>query len=39
MWISNCGHIFRVGGIILHPTGVFSNVVMQKNRHDSKKTI
>ena len=37
MWISNCGHIFRVGGIILHPTGVFSNVLMQKKRHDSQK--
>ena len=23
MWISNRGHVFRFGGIILHPTGVF----------------
>ena len=38
MWISNCGHVFRVGGIILHPTSVFSNVLMQKKRHDSQKT-
>ena len=38
MWISNCGHIFRVGGIILHPTGAFSNVLMQKKRHDCQKT-
>ena len=37
MWISNCIHVFRFGGIILHPTGVFSNVLMQKKRHDSKK--
>ena len=38
MWISNCGHVFRVGGIILHPTGVFSNVLMQKKRHESRTT-
>ena len=38
MWISNCGHVFRVGGIILHLTGVFSNVLMQKKRHDSRTT-
>ena len=38
MWISNCGHVFRVGGIRLHPTGVFSNVLMQKKRHYSQKT-
>ena len=38
MWISNCCHVIRVGGIILHPTSVFSNVLMQKKRHDSQKT-
>ncbi len=38
MWISNRGHDFRVGGIRLHPTGVFSNVLMQKKRHGSRKT-
>ena len=37
MWISNRGHNFRVGGIRLHPTGVFSKVLMQKKRHDSRK--
>ena len=38
MWISNRGHVFRVGGIILHLTGVFSNVLMQKKRHYCQKT-
>ena len=38
MWLSNRGHDFRVGGIRLHPTGVFSNVLMQKKRHGSRKT-
>ena len=38
MWISNCGHVFRVGGVRLHPTGVFSNVLMQKKRHYCQKT-
>ena len=38
MWISNGGHVFRDGGIILHPSGVFSNVLMQKNRHGIRKT-
>ena len=38
MWISNRGHVFRIDGIILHPTGVFSNVLMQKKRHDCRKT-
>ena len=38
MWISNRGHVFRIGGIILHPTGVFSNVLMQKKRHESRTT-
>ena len=38
MWISNRGHVSRVGGIRLHPTGVFSNVLMQNKRHDCRKT-
>ena len=38
MWISNRGHVFRVGGVRLHPTGVFSNVLMQKKRHESRTT-
>ena len=38
MWIWNCGHVFRVGGVRLHPTGVFSNVLMPKKRHDCQKT-
>ena len=38
MWISNRGHVIRDGGIILHPIGVFSNVLMQKNRHGIRKT-
>ena len=29
---------FRDGGIILHPRGVFSNVLMQKKRHGIRKT-
>ena len=36
MWISNRGHVFRFGGIILHLTGVFSNVLMQNKRHCQK---
>ena len=39
MWIANCGHVFLVvGGVRLHPTGVFSNVLMQKKGHDCQKT-
>ena len=38
MWISNRGHVFRNGGIILHPSGVFSNVLMQEKRHAIRKT-
>ena len=38
MWISNCGHVFRVGGVGLHPTGVFWNVLIQKKRHYCQKT-
>ena len=38
MWISIRGHVFRDGGIILHPSGVFSNVLMQKKRHGIRKT-
>ena len=38
MWISNHGHVFCVRGIRLHPTGVLSNVLMKKKRHDNRKT-
>ena len=38
MWMSNRGHVFRDGGIILHPSGVFSNVLMQEKRHVIRKT-
>ena len=38
MWISNRGHVFCVRRIRLHPTGVFSNVLMTKKRHDNRKT-
>ena len=38
MWISNRGHVFCVRGIRLHPTGVFSNVLMKKKRHGNRKT-
>ena len=38
MWISNRCHVFRDGGIILHPSGVFSNVLMQKKRRGIRKT-
>ena len=38
MWISNRDHVFRDGGIILHPSGVFSNVLMQEKRHVIRKT-
>ena len=38
MWISNRGHVFRDGGIILHPSGVFWNVLMQKKRRGIRKT-
>ena len=38
MWISNRGHVLCVRGIRLHPTGVFSNVLMQNKRHDCRKT-
>ena len=38
MWISNRRHVYRVCGIILHPSGVFSNVLMQKKRHGFRKT-
>ena len=39
MWISNRGHVFRVRGIRIHPSGVFSNLLMQKKRHGSSKHI
>ena len=38
MWMSNRGHVFRNGGIILHASGVFSNVLMQEKRHVIRKT-
>ena len=38
MWISNRGHVFRDGGIILHSSGVFSNVLMQEKRRGIRKT-
>ena len=38
MRISTRGHVFRDGGIILHPSGVFSNVLMQEKRHGIRKT-
>ena len=38
MWISNRRHVYRVCGIRLHPTGVFSNVLMQNKRHENRKT-
>ena len=39
MWTSNRGHIFRVDCIHCHNIGVFSNVVMQKKRNVSRKTL
>ena len=38
MWISNRGHVFRECDIILHPIGVFWNVLMQEKRHGIRKT-
>ena len=38
IWISNRRHVFRVCGIRYHPTGVFSNVLMQNQRHENRKT-
>ena len=38
MWISNRRHVFSDGGIILHPSGVFSNVLMQEKRRVIRKT-
>ena len=38
MWISNPGHVFCVRGIRLHPTGVFSYVLMKKKRQGNRKT-
>ena len=37
MWISNRRHVYRVCGIRLHPNGVFSNVLMQNQRHENRK--
>ena len=38
IYISNRGHVFSDGGIILHPSGVFSNVLMQEKRRVIRKT-
>ena len=38
MWISDSRHVYRVCGIRLHPTGVFSNVLMQNKRNVNRKT-
>ena len=38
MWTSNRRHVYRVCGIRLHPTGVFSNVLMQNKRRGIRKT-
>ena len=38
MWISNRRYVYRVCGIRIHPTGVLSNVLMQKKRHGIRKT-
>ena len=38
MWTSNRRHVYRVCGIRLHPNGVFSNVLMQNQRHENLKT-
>ena len=36
MWMSNRGHVFRDGGLILYPSGVFSNVLIRKTSDLSK---
>ena len=38
MWTSNRCHVYRVCGIRLHPNGGFSNVLMQNQRHENRKT-
>ena len=38
MWILKRGHVSRVSGVRLHPNGVFSNVLMQNKRHESRTT-
>ena len=38
MWTSYRRHVYRVCGIRLHPNGVFSNVLMQNQRHEDRKT-
>ena len=38
MWTSNRRHVYRVCGIRLHPNGGFSNVLMQNQRHENRKT-
>ena len=39
MWISKRGHVIRDGGIILHPSGVFSNHVAFLHQHIRKYAI
>ena len=38
MWISNRRQDYRVCGIRLHPTGLFSNMLMQRKRRGIRKT-
>ena len=38
MWTSNRRHVYLVCVIRLHPNGVFSNVLMQNQRHENRKT-
>ena len=38
MWTSNRRHVYRICGIRLDPNGVFSNVLMQNQRHENRKT-
>ena len=38
MWTSNRRHVYLVCVIRLHPNGVFSNGLMQNQRHENRKT-
>ena len=38
MWTSSRRHVYRVCGIRLHTNCVFSNVLMQNQRHEDRKT-
>ena len=38
MWTSNRRHVYLVCVIRLHPNGVLSNVLMQNQRHENRKT-